>query len=179
MSRCEKHSLKSRDKCATIPLLPLAAPMHCTSNLSYASNGGLCSRGKYFPRAFRKGGTCDFTGVCFNGVIGALRRLQLRAEAPLGAGVGDVETPALGIPLGIAARRGPHHCEIASMFESVTHAFVKQRGLQAAPAQLRNSRRAAKQRHSVADAERARGARLGAPRGRERIVRCPRSNPQS
>jgi hypothetical protein len=119
--------------------------------------GGLCSR-KYFPSDFWEGWNLfDFTGVFVSmGFSAELRRLQLRAEAPLGAGVGDAETLALGIALGIAARHGPHHCEIASMFESVTHAFVKQRSLQAAPPQLRNGRRAAKQGHSVMDAERAR-----------------------
>src|SRR5579863_3647256 len=86
--------------------------------------------------------------------------LYLRAQPPLGAGVGDPESFTFGIALGIAAGDGYHHGQIASVIEGVAHAFMKERGLQTATAQLWNRRRTAKQRNIVMHTQNAGGAGL-------------------
>ena len=50
---------------------------------------------------------------------------NLGIQLPLGACVCDAEAVALGIALGVAARHGHHHGQIAPMIESVAHSFLE------------------------------------------------------
>lgn len=85
------------------------------------------------------------------GVVWELRS----AQAPFCAGVGDVESFALGITLRIAARLRDHHGQIASVAKSVRHARFEQRGLQPAPPHLRDRGGAAEQCDAIIEAQHA------------------------
>ena len=60
----------------------------------------------------------------------ALGKCHLVQQLPLGSGVGDTESLALGVALGFAAGKGTHHGEIALVVECVAHPFLKKCGLE-------------------------------------------------
>ena len=95
------------------------------------------------------------------------RGLLLRAQLPLGSGVGDTESFALRVALGIAAGQRDHHGDVASVLYGIAHTLVEERGLQPAPAKFGNSCGSSKEGDALMQAKNPGSARFGIDLGEE------------